>query len=192
MRLPVFSITITWRLPILRQQLAGWLYCGSFNTTWSHAWIRLLEADREFSNRTFIGNLNTGSKTFTFTDNGAGTYQGWHLVGNPYPVPSTFLQLVFPGELLNLQHIFGTNRVPPGSIFRRRQLWCYLNPGTGARIMSLPRRCRDFILNGTPGITSLTLPNSAECTTVRLSWNHTDKHKWHDHLRKELCKQLYR
>lgn len=33
----------------------------------------------------FTGNLNTGDQTFTVTNNGSGTFAGWHLVGNPYP-----------------------------------------------------------------------------------------------------------
>jgi hypothetical protein len=32
----------------------------------------------------FIGSLNTGDQTFVVNNNGSGTYQGWHLVGNPF------------------------------------------------------------------------------------------------------------
>ncbi|MDR3705760.1 MAG: SBBP repeat-containing protein [Paludibacteraceae bacterium] len=35
--------------------------------------------------KTFVGNLNNGTVTYAITTSGTGTYQGFNLIGNPYP-----------------------------------------------------------------------------------------------------------
>ena len=112
---------------------------------------------------TFIGNLNTGSKTFTFTDNGAGTYQGWHLVGNPYPSAVNLSSAgISWGTFEPTAYFWDQSGTNPDPYSGGGNYDVYPQSGNwGTHNEFAPAMQGFFILNGTPGITSLTLPNSA-------------------------------
>jgi hypothetical protein len=115
------------------------------------------------TSETFIGNLNTGNKTFTFTDNGAGTYEGWHLVGNPYPsAVNLSLSSISWGTFEPAAYFWDQSGTNPDPYAGGGNYDVYPQSGNwGTHNEFAPAMQGFFILNGTPGITSLTFPNSA-------------------------------
>ncbi len=109
----------------------------------------------------FTGTLNTGDKTFTVTNNGSGTFEGWHLVGNPYPsaVDLTYSGISW-GTFEATAYFWdqsGSNGYTGGGNYN-----VYPTSGTwGTHNQFAPATQGFYIHNGTPGLTSFTIPNLA-------------------------------
>ena len=110
----------------------------------------------------FTGNLNTGDQTFVVNnDNGSGTFEGWHLIGNPFSSAIDLSAAIDWGTFENTAYFWNQSDTTPNSYNIEGNYDVYPVFGAWGTHNQYVPATQGFFIHNPSGNTSLTIPASA-------------------------------
>jgi hypothetical protein len=114
------------------------------------------------SSETFTGDLNSGDQSFVVNnDNGSGTYEGWHLVGNPFSSAVDLSAAIDWGTFEHTAYFWNQSETNPNPYPGGGNYDAYpVSGGWGTHDQYAPAT-QGFYIHNPFGNTSFTIPSSA-------------------------------
>lgn len=110
----------------------------------------------------FIGNPNTGDKTFIVNNNnGSGTFEGYHLVGNPYTSAIDLSAILDWGAFEHTAYFWNQSENNPDPYTGGGNYDAYPVSGTWGTHSKYAPATQGFYIHNPAGNTSITIPSSA-------------------------------
>ncbi|MGA3013794.1 MAG: hypothetical protein ABSD71_07135 [Bacteroidales bacterium] len=118
--------------------------------------------DGNSNSEVFIGTLNTGDKTFIVNNNnGSGTYEGYHLIGNPYASAVDLSAIPDWGTFEHTAYFWNQSENNPDPYTGGGNYDAYPVFGTWGTHSKYAPAMQGFYIQNTAGNTSMTIPSSA-------------------------------
>jgi hypothetical protein len=109
----------------------------------------------------FNGNLNTGDQTFIVNNNGSGTFEGWHLVGNPFPSAVDLSAVIDWGTFEHTAYFWNQSDTTPNSYNIEGNYDVYPAFGAWGTHDQYAPATQGFFIHNPSGNTTFTIPASA-------------------------------
>lgn len=110
----------------------------------------------------FIGNPNTGDKTFIVNNNnGSGTFEGYHLIGNPYASAIDLSAILDWGTFEHTAYFWNQSENNPDPYTGGGNYDAYPVFGTWGTHSGYAPATQGFYIHNPAGNTSITIPSSA-------------------------------